>query len=141
MDWGNIISIVFAVLSFVFSIYTYKRTKILEDYKISEYKEKAEAKKKANITGYIAPEDRGLRCLNISNNGQATAHNIRIEGLDIDNIFLRETNILPYKLLNPQENFEISLYLTHRAPATITIKYLWDDDYMKDNSKEQILQL
>jgi hypothetical protein len=86
----------------------------------------------------------GTWIVNIFNDGEATAKNIRLISKDIeddDGICLRiEKGKLPYPLLNAGDGFEIFATLNDGRNPVPIIKFVWDDDYKKDNEREQVLE-
>jgi hypothetical protein len=82
--------------------------------------------------------------VNIWNDGIATARNIRIESKDIDNdkgTQLRiEKGKLPYPLLNSGDSFELYAALLDERNPVPKIKFIWDDEYKKNNEREQVLE-
>ena len=43
--------------------------------------------------------------------------------------------------MNPQDNTELPLYLTNCSQYKLKLKYIWDDDFKKNNEFEQVLTL
>ena len=143
--WSFIISVI-ALLFSGFTFLFYDRKLKRQDAKINEYQlkqfEAAEQdRKKAQIRGNIIKGQKGARIMKIYNSGRASAHNIRIEGLDMDGIAIMNKEIFPYELMNPQDYTELTFHLFYGCPATLRIKYIWDDESGKDNEFEQVLTL
>ena len=81
----------------------------------------------------------------IWNDGEAVAKNIRFISDDVEkensgiNLYIDKRKI-PYPLLNKGDSFEITATLiSGRNPAPI-IKFIWDDDFKKNNEREQVLE-
>lgn len=145
MNWELIIS----CLALGVSVFTYfkhdKKIKaqeqIINDYQINKIAKENEESKKASIRGNIIKGDRGKRTLKVYNCGKATASNIRVEGLDIDSLVVMRNNLFPYELMNPQDYTELIIYIVKGSPSTIKLKYIWDDDFGRNNEFEQVLTL
>lgn len=145
MNWELIIS----CLALGVSVFTYfkhdKKIKaqeqIINDYQINKIAKENEESKKASIRGNIIKGDRGKRTLKVYNCGKATANNIRVEGLDIDSLVVMRNNLFPYELMNPQDYTELIIYIVKGSPSTIKLKYIWDDDFGRNNEFEQVLTL
>lgn len=75
------------------------------------------------------------------NSAKSKALNVRLEFISETNGMYVTNNPFPYKLLNPQDSTEIIFLLTIEHPETIEIKFIWDDDFQKDNEFTQVLTL
>ena len=152
----NLIIIVVAIAAFVvslgaliFSAYTYSKhdkkikaqEQIINDYQINKIKKEDEESRKANIKGNIYPGNKGKLILKVFNSGKAIARNIRVEGLDVDSLIVIGKELFPYELMNPQDNTELTLWITKDSPSTIRLRYIWDDDFGQNNEFEQVLTL
>jgi len=99
--------------------------------------------RKALIRARVYQQDKSWT-VKIWNEGQSAAKNIRIESEDIEKdecIHLSiEKGQFPYPLLNQDDCFELRATLTigNRNPVP-RIKFIWDDEYKKDNEREQVL--
>ncbi|MEG1553773.1 MAG: hypothetical protein RR363_01985 [Rikenellaceae bacterium] len=148
MDIGNIISSVLSLIAIVLTIVMYfkhdKRLKKQEErlnaYQLRKIDKEESENKKAQIKGNIEKIRSGSRTLRIRNNGKSDARNIRIEYLGDMNGIIPRDNHFPYELLTPQDNTEIHLFLCEGA-TKLSIKYIWDDDFQKDNEFAQVLTL
>lgn len=152
MNWELIVAIAALVVSLgalIFSAYTYSKhdkkikaqEQIINDYQINKIKKEDEESRKANIKGNIYPGNKGKLILKVFNSGKAIARNIRVEGLDVDSLIVIGKELLPYELMNPQDNTELTLWITKDSPSTIRLRYIWDDDFGKNNEFEQVLTL
>lgn len=152
MNWELIVAIAALVVSLgtlIFSAYTYSKhdkkikaqEQIINDYQINKIAKENEESKKASIRGNIIRGDRGKRTLKVFNCGKAIASNIRVEGLNTDSLAVMRNDLLPYELMNPQDYTEVILCIVKDSPSTIKLKYIWDDDFGKNNEFEQVLTL
>lgn len=145
MNWELIIS----CLALGVSVFTYfkhdKKIKaqeqIINDYQINKIAKENEESKKASIRGNIIKGDRGKRTLKVYNCGKAAARNIRVEGLDIESLAVIRNGLFPYELMNPQDYTELIICIVKGSPSTIKLKYIWDDDFGRNNEFEQVLTL
>lgn len=152
MNWELIVAIAAFVVSLgtlIFSAYTYSKhdkkikaqEQIINDYQINKIKKEDEESRKANIKGNIYPGNKGKLILKVFNSGKAIARNIRVEGLDVDSLIVIGKELLPYELMNPQDNTELTLWITKDSPSIIRLRYIWDDDFGQNNEFEQVLTL
>lgn len=152
MNWELIVAIAAFVVSLgalIFSAYTYSKhdkkikaqEQIINDYQINKIKKEDEESRKANIKGNIYPGNKGKLILKVFNSGKAIARNIRVEGLDVDSLIVIGKELFPYELMNPQDNTELTLWITKDSPSTIRLRYIWDDDFGQNNEFEQVLTL
>lgn len=145
MNWELIIS----CLALGVSVFTYfkhdKKIKaqeqIINDYQINKIAKENEESKKASIRGNIIKGDRGKRTLKVYNCGKAAARNIRVEGLDMESLAVMRNGLFPYELMNPQDYTELIICIVKGSPSTIKLKYIWDDDFGRNNEFEQVLTL
>ena len=81
----------------------------------------------------------------IWNDGRATAKNIKMVSNDIEENY-SEIDLMfpkdkfPYPLLNSGDGFEIRASLDGGRNPNPIIKFIWDDDFRKDNEREQVLE-
>ena len=152
MNWELIVAIAAFVVSLgalIFSTYTYSKhdknikaqEQIINDYQINKIKKEDEESRKANIKGNIYPGNKGKLILKVFNSGKAIARNSRVEGLDVDSLIVIGKELFPYELMNPQDNTELTLWITKDSPSTIRLRYIWDDDFGQNNEFEQVLTL
>lgn len=145
MDWSLLLSIL-ALIASVFTYFKHDKKLKEQERKINEYQLKQIEKedlesKKAAIRGNIVKGLKGGRTLKVYNSGRAAAHNIKVEGLDVNGVFYLPQDLFPYELMNPQDYAELTLHLTCGCPSTIKLKYVWDDESGKDIEFEQLLTL
>lgn len=152
MNWELIVAIAAFVVSLgalVFSAYTYSKhdkkikaqEQIINDYQINKIKREEEDSRKAYIKGNIYPGSKGKLILKVFNSGKAIARNIRVEGLDVDSLVVIGKDLFPYELMNPQDNTELTIWITKDSASVIKLKYIWDDDFGQNNEFEQVLTL
>jgi hypothetical protein len=153
-DWIGFAGLLVALAGWLYTWYVDRKVKTqeiaLNDLQIKKYKEEAESKKaiiEANV--YRTPPTRsrvsGWR-MKIYNKGKSTAKNIRIESEDIEKIdshikLYIPDELLPYPLLHPQTSFEIVMIVNSGHDRMPKIKFIWDDDYGRNQEREQILSL
>lgn len=142
-------SLIISVLALIASVFTYfmhdkklkEQERRINEYQLKQIEQENLESKKAAIRGNIVKGLKGGRTLKVYNSGRATAHNIKVEGLDVDGVFYLPQDLFPYELMNPQDYAELTLHLTCGCPSTIKLKYVWDDESGKDIEFEQLLTL
>ena len=142
-------SLIISILALIASVLTYflhdrrikKQEAKINDYQLTKIQEEAIVNKKAQLSGSITIfKNDGKRILKITNNGKATATNVRMEilnGVNISTII----NPFPFELLNPTESFEMTFYIPMVPHGKLKVKYIWDDQLQNNNEFVQILQL
>ena len=98
---------------------------------------------KARIQGRILSGEKGSRTLLITNNGETTAKNLRVEWLnkeESDEVFVLGDfteigNLTPFN----ERKYPIMLAVGH--PELMKLRYHWEDEYSDSNSFEEDLQL
>lgn len=97
--------------------------------------------KKALIVGYTLDEKKYC----ITNDGKAIAYNVRVEmPEDCKNSNLIELNpsAIPLELVNPGDEIPIYIICNSKdSKINFSIKFIWDDKYGKDRSREQIFSI
>lgn len=145
----NIISSVLSIIAIGFSLYTYyvydrklkKQEHLIHTYQLRQFQSEEQENKKADIVGEISLIRGEKYILNICNKGRASAKNIHIEGFDIENYSICNIAILPYKCLNSNETFSLNIFRIRRSIPTMTITYIWDDDWGNNRKKQQTIQM
>lgn len=158
-DWmacGSFLIALFAILGTFYTYITHERklkkqtelinsqTHELNKYQLKKNSEEEAEKKKALIKAYAYKVNGGWR-IKVCNDG-AKATNIRFSSDDIaksnSNITLRiDDGMLPYSMLNKGDNFDIVMILYVGHIASPIIKLIWDDDFGKNQEREQALNL
>ena len=142
-------SLIISVLALIASVFTYlmhdkklkEQERKINEYQLKQIEKEDLESKKAAIRGNIVEGLKGGRTLKVYNSGRAAARNIRVEGLRVDGSIYVNRDIFPYELMNPQDYAELTLHLTCGCPATIKLKYIWDDEYGNNNEFEQVLTI
>lgn len=148
MNICNIISLVIAGISLIFTIITTVRFQKLDmalkknelDKNIQEKENLLKADIEANVVQGLRSQ--GNRLI-FYNRGLADAENISfdITSDNEDQIQLQINNAyLPYPKLIPQQSFEIHYFNFSHKPHH-TIKITWDDAYGKHREKEMVIDL
>lgn len=145
----NIISTILSIIAVAVSLYTYvihdrklkKQEHLLNMYQLKQFQDEEQANKKADIVGEISRMGGEQYSLKVQNRGKASAKKIRIEGFDMENYDIRNIAILPYNCLNAGEAFSLIFFRIRRIIPTMTITYIWDDDWGINRKKQQTIQL
>ncbi len=144
----EVFSLVLSIIAVIGSVFTYlnhdrrikKQELIINDYELKKRRSEETELRKAKIKGNIVPFPKGLRKLITFNAGKSIAYNIRIEILNEQEGIIHQ-DFSPYEMLNPQESFENNIHLAYGHTPTLKIKYIWDDEYGKNNEFVQLLDL
>ena len=80
-----------------------------------------------------------LSMIKFWNSGNAPAKNIRIEKVNATIRFKTQKDPFPLPLLNNGDTFELSAVLVECNQSIPIIKIIWDDDFKKENEREQTL--
>lgn len=93
--------------------------------------------KKALIRAIVYKSEKSFK-IKIWNDGNATARNIGMVPVN-DCFYIRTLKeIFPYPILNKGDGFE--MYVVQKDTKSIpVIKLTWDDDFKKENEREQAL--
>ena len=59
----------------------------------------------------------------------------------MDSLVVIGKDLFPYELMNPQDNTELTIWITKDSASVIKLKYIWDDDFGQNNEFEQVLTL
>ena len=119
-----------------------KQDAIINEYRIKQFETKQEEEKKAVIRANIIKEEKGKRTMKIYNSGKAVAYNIRIKFQSDMNEIVYDDKLFPYEKLMPQDCTSLSLLrICTGASNKINVKFIWDDDFQKDNYNTQVLTL
>lgn len=145
----SIISLLISAIAIIVSLYTYivhdRKLKgqelLLNLYQLKQFQNEEQANKKADIMGEISFMKGEHYLLKIQNKGRASAKNLRVEGFDIKNYNILNISILPYNCLNTEEAFTLNIFRIGRSIPTMTITYVWDDDFGINRKKQQTIQL
>lgn len=153
MDKSDIIASLAILVAIASAVWTWvtdrklkKQQKILNQQQLqinetllAKNKEEDEAKKKANPIANL--EGRLLdRAIRFTNKGPADARNLRFED-PANKITISPTETTFPDCLSQGDSFRVCIFHTDIPPnSKHTITLIWDDDFAKDNKKEQILQ-
>lgn len=157
-DWIALGSLIIASLAILGTLYTYIRhenkikkqtylinnqTKKINEYQLKKISEEEAKQIKALIRANAFKSGNTWK-IRIFNKG-AKAENIRLISEDIaqegSGITLVDTNILPYPSLDNEESFDISMSLCYNHNRTPKIKFIWDDEFGRNQEEERILNL
>lgn len=143
-------TLLISAVALVVSLYTYfahdrklkPQEQKINEYQLKQLQKEEQAEKKADIVGemsLIKAGDNGV--LRVFNRGLSSAKNIRIEGFDYENYSIPNNAILPYGCLNAGEDFSLKIFRIGRSFPTMTITFIWDDEWGVDRKNQQTIQL
>jgi hypothetical protein len=145
METASLMLSVLAILGSIFTYFYHDRKikmqeKRLNDYQLKKYELEDVENQKAQIKGNLIKTTEANRSLIIFNAGKSTAHNIRLELLsELQGIIGFEFK--PFEMLNPQEKTETKFFLATGHAKTIKVKYVWDDNFKKNNEFTQVITI
>lgn len=148
-SFSSTISLLLSALCIFVSLRTYfihdrklkKQEQLLNTYQLNQFENEEQSNKKADIVGEISLLKGEQYLLRIQNKGKASAKNIRIEEFDTENYCIHNNTIIPYHCLNADEAFTLKIFRIGRSIPTMTITYIWDDDWNINRKKQQTIQL
>jgi hypothetical protein len=146
-DWFSVVSFVISFFAIVWTWLTDRKLKRqqlqINEFQLQSIKD-GQAEKKQALLRAKGYQDNRIWVVKIWNEGVSVAKNIRLSSEDIekdDKIQLRlRSGKIPYPLLNRGDSFEIYATLSEGRNPVPKIKLIWDDDYKKDNEREQVLE-
>ena len=145
----ELISIILAVIAFVFSFVTYlvhdrrlkKQELLLNAYQLRSLSQEEEKSKRAVIRAKAVKLVSGQRKLYIGNVGNAVARNLRVDMLDNAQVIATRPNMpMTYAEVLPNATREITLMLTS-GNDELTLSYEWEDEYSRENKESQTIDL
>lgn len=145
----EILSIIFAALSLVFSCYTFfahdrrlkKQEKQLNEYQLRSLAQSEDESKKAIIRAKAIKYKSGNRTLYIYNEGKAKARNLKVEMPDAKQVYASRPDFpLRYDELLPKASREVTLLLSE-GDNVLTLAYEWEDNYSRENKECQTIDL
>ncbi|MDH6306838.1 hypothetical protein M2459_002145 [Parabacteroides sp. PF5-5] len=104
-----------------------------------KWRKKWVANNHAELRANIFPQ-KPSRIIRIYNPSEAEATNIRVEGLEIDNIAVYPID-LPFPSLKSKARFDIKVSPFNSSPDYLKIKIIWDDKSGKNHEAFEVLQL
>lgn len=152
-DWISLGSLIVAFSALLYSWVTDRKLRKqqleINRQQLLKSKEEDDEKKKAIIEANIYETYNGKIKhwkMKVYNKGKATAYNIHFSSPDIENnksgiMLLISDSLIPYPKLHPQTSFEIPLVLVSQRINNPEITFIWDDDFGKDNKRDQILNI
>lgn len=142
-NWIALGSLIVSVVSILWTWSTSRQLKRqqlrLNEQQLAKNKEEEETKKKAKPVAEL--EGRLLNtAIRFTNKGPADARNLRFED-PANNITISPSESAFPDCLSQGSSFRVCIFHTNIPPdGKHTITLIWDDDFAKDNKKEQILQ-
>lgn len=152
-DWISLASLFISTVFGAITILLGKKLKqqqlLINEQTISQNKRNEEKEKKALIcaTTFKAEDScyrKGGWRIRVFNKGEGVARNIRIISPDIEDENSRIELLIEqdsYPILNKEDHFDIVMILYTGHKIAPIIKFVWDDDFGKDQFREQALNL
>lgn len=141
-DWNIILPILTYIGGFV-TFWLYDRK--IKKHQLKEY-EKAEVdSKKALVKANVFSAGKSQYVLRIYNEKDAIATNIRLEVLKIsERVWGDFDENFPHRLLNKGDKRDLNFTVVKcegDSGHNLEVRILWDDDFKKDNSIEQVFTI
>ncbi len=142
----DILGLVFSATALAFSIVGYcihdkkiKQQEVkLNAFQLKKFEEEEKENKMACVKGRIIKEAKGKRILKVYNSGKSIAYNVRLEYLsDLTGLYINDHHF-PLEMLDAQDGSEIVLSLSEGVNS-LKVKFIWDDEFKKDNEFTQLL--
>ena len=121
-----------------------KQEQLLNDLQIKQYKKAEDQGKQAKVECNIIRGNKGERRIRFYNSGLSEARNVRIEILNKNSLKGVEGigSWGPYGLITPRNGSrEERFFLCEGHADILQLRITWDDDFEKNRSIPQFLQL
>lgn len=123
-----------------------KQQRVLNDAQLVKNEQEQQEARKACIKAELYRVGEFSKRIRITNDGSATARNVRYESSDIEREksgirIIDCDNKIPYPLLHSGESFDLQIHVYVGSISNPIIKFIWDDDFAKENEREQVLDV
>ena len=138
-----IATLLFSIFSFLFFVLKIKKQeKILNDYKIAEYKEAEQDKLYAHLSIDTYWRDKDTLYLIVDNRGPSDAYNVSIKDLDKDSFLFRDlTSSLPIETIDSGDSAQLELLVYTEMPEKALIQVTWEDDSNEKHTDKVIIHI
>ena len=147
-----IATLLFSIFSFLFfELKIKKQEKILNDYKIAEYKEAeqdnmdfgvAMKRLSAHLSIDTYWRDKDTLYLIVDNRGPSDAYNVSIKDLDKDSFLFRDlTSSLPIETIDSGDSAQLELLVYTEMPEKALIQVTWEDDSNEKHTDKVIIHI
>ena len=138
-----IVSLLVSVFTFLFfDIKIKKQEKVLNDYRIKEFKDAEQKQLYAQLSMSIYWRDKDTLFLVISNDGPSDAYNISINNLDKDSfLFQNLESAFPIKLIDAGDSVQLELNVYSDMPEKTRVQITWEDDSKKRHTDKVVIPI
>ena len=140
-DWISLISLLLAIISFVFSKRTRKKLDKqqleINAYMLSNLKEAEINKKKANIEARVIKISKGSYRLKVWNSGNETAYNVEVSIPKEYSVIIMKDK-MPFEYLEPGNSFEECVVIHMQSAPKFKVISKWEDEMGNEFLNEQL---
>ena len=138
-----IVSLLLSVFSFFFfEVKIKKQEKVLNDYKIAEYKEVERNKLYAHLSIDAYWRDKDTLYLIVENHGPSDAYNVCIKDLDKESFLFRDlASSFPIKTIDSGDSAQLELLVYSDMPEKTRIQVTWEDDSKEVHTDKVVLHI
>ena len=138
-----IASLLLSVFSFFFfELKIKKQEKILNDYKIAEYKEAEQDKLYAHLSLGTYWRDKDTLYLVVENLGPSDAFNVSIKDLNKDSFLFRDLgSSFPIKTIYSGDKIQLGLLVYSDMPEKTRIQVTWEDDSKETHTDKVVISI
>jgi len=138
-----IISLLFSVGTFLFlDMRIKKQERILNDYKIAEYKEAEREKMYAHLAMKTYWRDKNTLYLIIENTGPSDAYNIMIENLDKESFLFQDIDkSFPIETIAAGDSCQLELLVYSDMPEKALVRVEWEDNSREKHTDKVVLHI
>ena len=138
-----IVSLLLSVFSFFFfEVKIKKQEKVLNDYKIAEYKEVERDKLYAHLSIDTFWRDKDTLYLIVENHGPSDAYNVCIKDLDKESFLFRDlASSFPIKTIDSGDSAQLELLVYSDMPEKTRIQVTWEDDSKEAHTDKVVLHI
>ena len=144
------VATIIAIISLLFSGITFllldvrlkKQEKILNDYKIAEYRKAEQDNLCAHLRMDTHWRDKGTLYLIIGNDGPSDAYNVSVKNLDKESFLFQDLeSSFPIKLIDSGDSVQLELLVYSDMPEKTRVQVTWEDDSKEKHSDKVILHI
>ncbi len=119
-----------------------KQERILNEYKIAEYKEAEREKMYAHLAMKTYWRDKDTLYLIIENNGPSDAYNIMIENLDEESYLFRDLDTsFPIESIVPGDSCQLEILVYSDMPEKTRVRVEWEDNSKEKHTDKVVLHI
>lgn len=138
-----IATLLFSIFSFLFfEVKIKKQEKILNDYKIAEYREAEQDKLYAHLSIDTYWRDKNTLYLIVENRGPSDAYNVCIKDLDKESFLFRDlASSFPLETIDSGDSAQLELLVYSEMPEKTRIQVTWEDDSKETHTDKVFIHI